>query len=324
MNTCVIEGCEKPARSSSAEWCKMHYHRWYRHGDPHKVRAAVPKAPKPRDWNCMVCGVRVIRKTRVGTRCADHRKHRQFDCGTCGKKFWSNRHTSTGSHFCSQPCSRRPNRRPAAQNPRIGATKRRAACNPALIPAEPEWLTRRIAKLEWKQCVCGKWICQPGRKLCGSQECKRQYQNRHATQQRRRRGILGNHCGTCGTKVAHPQRFCSEHREAALKASRHRMTLRSRAKYGTTYRSRARKYGVEYQPVNKQRVFARDGWRCGICGKKVDQRLKDRHPMMASLDHIVPMALGGDHTYINTQCTHLCCNLRKSHRSTGDQLALVG
>lgn len=32
MRTCSVEGCEKPARSGKAEWCKMHYHRWYRHG----------------------------------------------------------------------------------------------------------------------------------------------------------------------------------------------------------------------------------------------------------------------------------------------------
>lgn len=102
------------------------------------------------------------------------------------------------------------------------------------------------------------------------------------------------------------------------------MTLRSRQAYGTTYRSRARKYGVEYEPVNKQRVFERDGWMCGICGKRVDKRLKDRHPLMASLDHIVPMSLGGGHTYLNTQCSHLECNLRKSFRLAGDQLALIG
>lgn len=46
--------------------------------------------------------------------------------------------------------------------------------------------------------------------------------------------------------------------------------------------------------------------------------------MMASLDHIVPMSLGGGHTYLNTQCSHLMCNLKKSFRSTGDQLALIG
>ena len=32
--TCSIEGCPNKARSSRAEWCETHYHRWYRHGDP--------------------------------------------------------------------------------------------------------------------------------------------------------------------------------------------------------------------------------------------------------------------------------------------------
>lgn len=35
--TCTIDGCEKPARSRTADWCKMHYHRWYRHGSTDKV-----------------------------------------------------------------------------------------------------------------------------------------------------------------------------------------------------------------------------------------------------------------------------------------------
>jgi hypothetical protein len=35
--TCTIEGCEKPLRSRFADYCAMHYHRWYRHGDPLKV-----------------------------------------------------------------------------------------------------------------------------------------------------------------------------------------------------------------------------------------------------------------------------------------------
>ena len=33
--TCTIDSCNKPARSNSATMCPMHYHRWYRHGDPH-------------------------------------------------------------------------------------------------------------------------------------------------------------------------------------------------------------------------------------------------------------------------------------------------
>lgn len=37
QSTCTIDGCEKPTRTAKAEWCAMHYHRWYRHGSTDKV-----------------------------------------------------------------------------------------------------------------------------------------------------------------------------------------------------------------------------------------------------------------------------------------------
>lgn len=93
---------------------------------------------------------------------------------------------------------------------------------------------------------------------------------------------------------------------------------------GRDHLKRARHYGVEYELVNRLRVFARDGWRCGICRRKVDRRLKAPHPMSASLDHIIPMSRGGGHTYVNTQCAHLTCNVHKGCGGMGEQLALVG
>ena len=38
---CVIDGCNDPTRSQGAEWCKKHYHRWYRHGDPLASRQRI-------------------------------------------------------------------------------------------------------------------------------------------------------------------------------------------------------------------------------------------------------------------------------------------
>lgn len=36
--TCTVEGCEKPSRNKGkASMCKMHYHRWYRHGSVARV-----------------------------------------------------------------------------------------------------------------------------------------------------------------------------------------------------------------------------------------------------------------------------------------------
>ena len=90
------------------------------------------------------------------------------------------------------------------------------------------------------------------------------------------------------------------------------------------YRERARRAGVAYEPINKRKVFERDKWRCGICKRKVNPKLTYPHPMSVSLDHIIPMSLGGPHWYVNVQCSHLQCNVDKSNGSAGEQLALVG
>lgn len=34
MDICMIDGCERPRRNKSSEWCNSHWMRWYRHGDP--------------------------------------------------------------------------------------------------------------------------------------------------------------------------------------------------------------------------------------------------------------------------------------------------
>ena len=54
MNTCTIEGCDKPVRSARAQWCKMHYHRWYRHGDP-LVTFTHEATGSPRTYRVVAC-----------------------------------------------------------------------------------------------------------------------------------------------------------------------------------------------------------------------------------------------------------------------------
>ena len=64
-------------------------------------------------------------------------------------------------------------------------------------------------------------------------------------------------------------------------------------------------------------IFERDEWICGICEEPVDTALVFPHPMSKSLDHIQPIALGGDHSRANTQLAHLGCNIRKGARVEG-------
>lgn len=63
--------------------------------------------------------------------------------------------------------------------------------------------------------------------------------------------------------------------------------------------------------VNRSEVFDRDGWVCGICDTDIDPTLKFPNRMSASLDHIIPIVLGGRHSYANTQAAHLTCNISK-------------
>jgi 5-methylcytosine-specific restriction endonuclease McrA len=78
-----------------------------------------------------------------------------------------------------------------------------------------------------------------------------------------------------------------------------------------SHRTRARRHGGEYQPVDRVAVFDRDGWICGLCGEPVDKSLEWPDAMSVSLDHVVPLSRGGDHSYANVQCAHLGCNQRK-------------
>ncbi len=84
--------------------------------------------------------------------------------------------------------------------------------------------------------------------------------------------------------------------------------------------ARALKWGARHEPIDKIKVFERDGWVCQICYEPVDRRAKWPHPRSASLDHIIPFAAGGDHTYDNVQCSHWECNGRKHSKNFTCQL----
>lgn len=91
-----------------------------------------------------------------------------------------------------------------------------------------------------------------------------------------------------------------------------------------TQRRRAVTKGVTAEVVDRDKVGDRDGWRCGICRRKVDRNLAWPHPRSPSLDHIVPISEHGPHTYANTRISHLKCNTDRSNRGGHEQLALIG
>ncbi len=90
-------------------------------------------------------------------------------------------------------------------------------------------------------------------------------------------------------------------------------------------RHRARKRGATVEVFTNHEVFERDGWRCGLCGQRIDRNLRHPHPKSVSIDHVVPLSKGGDHSLANTQASHLDCNMAKSNGVLApQQLRLVG
>lgn len=43
MDTCIVDGCDKPRKIS--QYCGPHYHKWWRYGDPTVVKRASPDTP---------------------------------------------------------------------------------------------------------------------------------------------------------------------------------------------------------------------------------------------------------------------------------------
>jgi len=69
-------------------------------------------------------------------------------------------------------------------------------------------------------------------------------------------------------------------------------------------RRRARMADVPVEHVSAAAIYARDNGLCGICRQPVSRE-------QFSLDHIVPLALGGAHVEANLQSAHRSCNSRK-------------
>jgi len=65
--------------------------------------------------------------------------------------------------------------------------------------------------------------------------------------------------------------------------------------------------------LSARELALRDGVACGICGDPVDMDLRrSQSGMCASVDHVIPRALGGTHEPENLQLAHLYCNQVKS------------
>lgn len=121
-------------------------------------------------------------------------------------------------------------------------------------------------------------------------------------------------CLKCGTDRDFNKSYCARCRLTELREN----------KSEGRRRRRARILGNQWESFKRREVFERDGYRCQQCGCKTRPDWDVNHDRFPHLDHIVPIARGGAHSKLNTQCLCRRCNMAKGARVGGDQLRLIG
>lgn len=174
-----------------------------------------------------------------------------------------------------------------------------------------------ITSCKW----CGKEIRTTFKnQLVCSSECRRLYQNaRHVAEYQSNRSEQPKRkCKWCGKEFNSWKRtaYCSD--ECRDAADKDRRKLQNRKRQLST--NVVLNNGVHWNPISIKRLWVRDGGKCGICGKTVNLKLCRGGPgnridmMAATVDHIIPLACGGSHTWDNVRLAHFMCN---SKRGTG-------
>lgn len=201
-----------------------------------------------------------------------------FDCAQCDKHCVPGENVAPhASRFCGSGCK----------------GKWHAKHNPSVVSDEVKAQRRKAARHNAARMKLKRAACLPSSGTgftagpCASPSCPQVFVSRQCQ-----------------------ARYCSE------LCSRRESRKIQRAKHGRmdSARKRARRFGVEYEPVSKSHIFERDDYQCGICGGQTDPTADPQHAAYPTLDHVIPISKGGGHIYLNLQCAHRGCNTTKSSR----------
>ena len=119
--------------------------------------------------------------------------------------------------------------------------------------------------------------------------------------------------------IADARKYRSENRD---KISERRRTLYSLnpGKYNAQSAARRAKIlGSFVETVEIDVLLRRDRHTCGICNGPIPKDVEFGDPLYPNIDHIIPLAGGGEHSYQNTQPAHASCNFQKGDKLDGWQ-----
>ncbi len=230
----------------------------------------------------------------------------------------------TGKRFCSEQCRKRAESRRLNQSkPKTGRRPRQrisyGVCRDCGTTEDMYWWQSKPGYSK----AGGKYPVSSAATRC--RPCYSAYYRHldHLRNPHRASPLLGppkppnyvppRYCSTCDAPFRGPGGRCAEC------AHQHRKSLRPGA--------RARRLEAEHRgdrDIHWLKLGERDGWRCHLCSKKVAPVAGTAERMDgATVDHLIPIASGGTHTWGNVALAHRSCNLSRGTRGEV-QLRLVG
>lgn len=284
------EDCGVELRGHKRRWCET----------CRAKRSALPR----HELVCEHCGITFKSPDRKYRFCspacanaAQRKRPREVHCRGCGLPFKPTRIDHTG--FCSRACN--------------FATRAKIGVEVAFLVGLARAAVAKEADKRCKQ--CGGRITDPHRQAYCSDECS------HEAVLARERDKR-NQCPDCGEPHGRWMHYCDECSRRRLKEGRRRAkrlarkTLRGKQRRKLYNRKRKlRLASIPSSPYVSREIAERDGWRCGVCGGRIDPDLRFPNHRSLSIDHILPLSKGGTDEPHNVQAAHFICNSRKSNKA---------
>lgn len=308
---CSVDGCD---RSHAARgYCSMHWSRWKKHGDPLGGSWAKPKMPE----KCEIQGCDRKARSRWEMDVAVCAMHylRRMQTGS----FDNPRGQSSPDGLCTAPGCAVSTRSPTAQYcERHYYQIRRTGSLSTKVVKGVKVVSEVVRYSECQYC---------GTPTNGNKNCS----SRCATRASRGSPVEKSckHCGLIFEPI-NGALCCSGDCRDAFDRTLRNAWFKKRMSTDPTFvakvrasghRRRARKVSAYVEDVDRDFVMARDKWLCHLCGDKIPKNAKWPSGLFGTLEHVVPLASGGAHSYNNVKAAHLSCNCKKGSKTVG-QLGL--
>jgi 5-methylcytosine-specific restriction endonuclease McrA len=128
---------------------------------------------------------------------------------------------------------------------------------------------------------------------------------------------VNRRCLTCGSAIALDRdgRYCQETCLPAPTAPRPPFVGRSRRTRITGFLTSAQARaipGALFQEIDPIDILDEEGWICHLCRTPIPDDVDRYDALAATVDHLMPLARGGDHIRNNMRAAHRLCNIQKN------------